>query len=64
MKASGRILFGQCSQGTYCTYSLQKTLKLKTVRKETNLMKSFVSDERVLKILDVVKICLREKLRM
>ena len=58
IKAYRRILISQCS---YCTGSLRKTLKLKTVRKETNLMKRFASDEGVLKILDVVQICARGK---
>ena len=61
IKASSRILISQCSQGTYCTGSLRKTLKLKIVRKETNFMKRFASDEGVLKILDVVQICARGK---
>ena len=61
IKASSRILISQCSQGTYCTGSLRKTLKLKTVRKETNLMKRFSSGEGVLKILDVVQVCARGK---
>ena len=52
-KVSSRILFDPCSQCSYCTDNLQKTLKLKSVRKETILMKRFASDEGVLKVLDV-----------
>ena len=58
-KASSRILFDPGSQRTYCTDNLRKTLKLKSMRKETILMKRFASDEGVLKVLDVVQICVR-----
>ena len=37
-KASSRILFDPCSQRTYSTDNLRKTLKLKTVKKETILI--------------------------
>ena len=60
-KASSRILFDSCSQRTYCTDNLRKTLKLKSTRKETILMKRFASDKGVLKVLDVVQICVRGK---
>ena len=49
--ASSRILFDPCSQRTYYTDNLRKTLNLKTVRKKTVLMKRFASDEGVLKVL-------------
>ena len=54
-------MFDPCSQRTYCTDNLRKTLKLKSMRKETILMKRFASDEGVLKVLDVVQICVRGK---
>ena len=60
-KASSRILFDLCSQHNYCTDNLRKTLKLKSVRKETILMKRFASDEGVLKVLDVLQICVTGK---
>ena len=41
--------------------NLRKTLKLKSLGKETILMKRFASDEGVLKVLDVVQICVRMK---
>ena len=60
-EATSRILFDPCSQRTYCRGNLRKTLKLKSMRKETILMKRFALDERVLKVLDVVQICVRGK---
>ena len=60
-KASSRILFDSYSQRTYCTDKLRKTLKLKSVRKEKILMKRFASNEGVLKVLDVLQICVRGK---
>ena len=56
-------MFDPCSQRTYCTDNLRKTLKLKTVRKETILMKRFASDESILKVLDVFPICVRGKIK-
>ena len=60
-EAFSRILFDPCSQRTYCTDNLRTTLKLKPMRKETILMKRFALDEGVLKVLDVVQICVRGK---
>ena len=54
-------MLNPCSQRTYCTDNLRRTLKLKSVKKETILMKKFASDKGVLKVLDVVQICGRGK---
>ena len=58
-----RLLFYSCSQRTYCTDDLKRKLNLKKVRAEVILLKRFASDERVLKELDVVQICVKGKLK-
>ena len=58
-----RILFDSCSQRTYVTKNLCEKLNLKPVRKETVVLKRFASDDRVLKTLDVVQICVKGQTR-
>ena len=56
-----RVLFDNCSQRTYITTSLKKTLKLRAIRKENILIQRFASDEGHIEELDVVQLCLRGK---
>ena len=55
------MIFDSGSQRTYCTEALKDTLNLKPIRSELILMKRFVTEEGVLKEIDVVQICVKSK---
>ena len=56
-----RVIFDSGSQKTYCTEDLKDTLNLKPIRSELILMKRFATEERALKEIDVVQICVKSK---
>ena len=53
------LLFDGCSQRTYITNELQKQLRLPCVRKESLILRTFVSYDGRLQKLDVVQVCVK-----
>ena len=61
--ANCRVIFDSGSQRTYCTEALKDTLNLKPIRSELILMKTFATEEGVLKEIDVVQFFVKSNIK-
>ena len=58
------VIFDRGSQRTSCTEVLKDTLNSKPIRSELVLMKRFATEAGVLKEINVVRICVKSKLKV